>query len=212
MQRALAEIALIGARRRARSAAGSSSTSFSYAAESLAHSIFPGLVLADARRRPAAARRGAGDRRRGAGDRRSPARVAGVGRDVAVAVVVTTMFGARRPARPLAGLAAGDRDAALRRHPRRPPTPTCSPPRRSPSLVARRALRCCTAGCWRPASTAAPPAPSASRPARRRRRAAAPARGGDRRRRAGARQPARRRRLRRPGRGGAPAHRPDRCR
>ena len=165
MQRAIAEMAPDRASPAARSAAGSSSTSLSYAAESLAHSIFPGLVLADARRRAAAARRGAGDRPRGAGDRRSPAACPGVSRDVAVAVVVTTMFGARRPARALARLAAGDRDAALRRHPRpqrRRPDRRRGARRRSSPAAALAAAR---AAARRPASTAARRAPSASRPA-----------------------------------------------
>ena len=104
------------------------------------------------------------------------ARVAGVSRDVGVAVVVTTMFGARRPAGALARLAAGNRDAALRRHPRRPRDADLVA-----AAVARRGARrgaapCCTAGCWRPASTAARRARSALSPALRRRGAAGPAR------------------------------------
>jgi ABC-type Mn2+/Zn2+ transport system permease subunit len=91
MQRALAEIALIGL---ASGALGCWVVlyEFSYAAESLAHSIFPGLVIATLAGVPLLL---------GA----APAivvaalaialagRVPGVGRDVAVAVVVTTMFG-----------------------------------------------------------------------------------------------------------------------
>jgi ABC-type Mn2+/Zn2+ transport system permease subunit len=91
MQRALAEIALIGV---ASGALGCWVVlyEFSYAAESLAHSIFPGLVLATLAGVPLLL---------GA----APAvvlaalaialagRVPGVGRDAAVAVVVTTMFG-----------------------------------------------------------------------------------------------------------------------
>jgi ABC-type Mn2+/Zn2+ transport system permease subunit len=91
MQRALAEIALIGL---ASGALGCWVVlyEFSYAAESLAHSIFPGLVIATLAGVPlllgaapaiaiaALAIAAAG-------------RVPGVSRDVAVAVVVTTMFG-----------------------------------------------------------------------------------------------------------------------
>jgi ABC-type Mn2+/Zn2+ transport system permease subunit len=91
MQRALAEVALVGI---ASGALGCWVVlyEFSYAAESLAHSIFPGLVIATLSGLPlllgaapaiaiaALAIAAAG-------------RVPGVGRDVAVAVVVTTMFG-----------------------------------------------------------------------------------------------------------------------
>jgi ABC-type Mn2+/Zn2+ transport system permease subunit len=91
MQRALAEVILLGL------AGGALGCwvifyGFSYAAESLAHSIFPGLVLAAIAGVPlllgtapaivlAAAAIAL------------VARIAGVGRDAAVAVVVTTMFG-----------------------------------------------------------------------------------------------------------------------
>jgi ABC-type Mn2+/Zn2+ transport system permease subunit len=91
MQRALAEVALIGL---ASGALGCWVVlyEFSYAAESLAHSIFPGLVIATLAGIPlllgaapaiaiaALAIAAAG-------------RVPGVSRDVAVAIVVTTMFG-----------------------------------------------------------------------------------------------------------------------
>lgn len=91
MQRALAEVVLLGA---AGGAIGCWVVlyGFSYAAESLAHSIFPGLVLAAIAGVPLLL---------GA----TPAivlaalaialaaRVAGVGREGAIAVVVTTMFG-----------------------------------------------------------------------------------------------------------------------
>ncbi len=91
MQRALAEVILLGA---AGGALGCWVVfyGFSYAAESLAHSIFPGLVLAAIAGLPLLL---------GA----APAivlaalaialcaRIAGVGREAAVAVVVTTMFG-----------------------------------------------------------------------------------------------------------------------
>src|SRR5262245_27477238 len=91
MRRALAEIALIGL---ASGALGCWVVLYecSYAGESLAHSIFPGLVLATLSGVPLLL---------GA----APAivvaslsialagRVPGVGRDVAVAAVVTTMFG-----------------------------------------------------------------------------------------------------------------------
>jgi len=91
MQRALAEIALIAL------AAGALGCwvvlyEFSYAAESLAHSIFPGLVIATLAgiplllgAAPAIALAALAIALAG--------RVPGVGRDVAVAVVVTTMFG-----------------------------------------------------------------------------------------------------------------------
>lgn len=91
MQRALAEIALIGI---ASGALGCWVVlyEFSYAAESLAHSIFPGLVIATLAgiplllgAAPAIAVAALGIAVAG--------RVPGVGRDVAVAVVVTTMFG-----------------------------------------------------------------------------------------------------------------------
>jgi ABC-type Mn2+/Zn2+ transport system permease subunit len=91
MQRALAEIALIGL---ASGALGCWVVlyEFSYAAESLAHSIFPGLVIATLAGIPLLL---------GAAPAIAIAalaialagRVPGVGRDVAVAVVVTTMFG-----------------------------------------------------------------------------------------------------------------------
>jgi ABC-type Mn2+/Zn2+ transport system permease subunit len=91
MQRALAEIALIGL---ASGALGCWVVlyEFSYAAESLAHSIFPGLVIATLAGIPLLL---------GAAPAIAVAalaialagRVPGVGRDVAVAVVVTTMFG-----------------------------------------------------------------------------------------------------------------------
>jgi ABC-type Mn2+/Zn2+ transport system permease subunit len=91
MQRALAEIALIGI---ASGALGCWVVlyEFSYAAESLAHSIFPGLVIATLAGIPLLL---------GAAPAIAIAalaialagRVPGVSRDVAVAVVVTTMFG-----------------------------------------------------------------------------------------------------------------------
>src|SRR3954447_2174916 len=91
MRRALAEIALIGL---ASGALGCWVVlyEFSYAAESLAHSIFPGLVIATLAGIPLLL---------GAAPAIAIAalaialagRVPGVGRDVAVAVVVTTMFG-----------------------------------------------------------------------------------------------------------------------
>jgi ABC-type Mn2+/Zn2+ transport system permease subunit len=91
MQRALAEIALIGL---ASGALGCWVVlyEFSYAAESLAHSIFPGLVIATLAGIPLLL---------GAAPAIAIAalaialagRVPGVSRDVAVAVAVTTMFG-----------------------------------------------------------------------------------------------------------------------
>jgi ABC-type Mn2+/Zn2+ transport system permease subunit len=91
MQRALAEVVLVGA---AGGALGCWVVFYglSYAAESLAHSIFPGLVLAAIAGVPLLL---------GAGPAivlaalaiALCARVAGVSREAAVAVVVTTMFG-----------------------------------------------------------------------------------------------------------------------
>ena len=91
MQRALAEIVLVGV---AGGALGCWVVlyEFSYAAESLAHSIFPGLVIATLAGIPLLL---------GAAPAIAIAalaialagRVPGVSRDVAVAVVVTTMFG-----------------------------------------------------------------------------------------------------------------------
>jgi ABC-type Mn2+/Zn2+ transport system permease subunit len=91
MQRALVEIALIGL---ASGALGCWVVlyEFSYAAESLAHSIFPGLVLATLSGVPLLL--GAAPAIAVAALAIAVAgRVPGVGRDVAVAVVVTTMFG-----------------------------------------------------------------------------------------------------------------------
>jgi ABC-type Mn2+/Zn2+ transport system permease subunit len=91
VQRALAEIALIGL---ASGALGCWVVlyEFSYAAESLAHSIFPGLVLATLAGIPLLL--GAAPAIAIAALAIAAAsRVPGVSRDVAVAVVVTTMFG-----------------------------------------------------------------------------------------------------------------------
>jgi ABC-type Mn2+/Zn2+ transport system permease subunit len=125
MQRALAEVVLLGI---AGGALGCWVVfyGFSYAAESLAHSLFPGLVLAALAgvplllgAVPAIALAAAAIA--------LAARIAGVGRDAAVAVVVTTMFGlgvllALSPASPpgveallfgdLFGLSNGDLAAA----------------------------------------------------------------------------------------------------
>ncbi len=91
MQRALAEVALIGL------AAGALGCwvvldDLSYAAESLSHALFPGLVLAALAglplllgAAPAVALAALGIA--------LAARLAGVGREAAIAVVVTTMFG-----------------------------------------------------------------------------------------------------------------------
>jgi ABC-type Mn2+/Zn2+ transport system permease subunit len=92
MQRAIAEMTLIAL---AGGAIGCWVVlyEFSYAAESLAHSIFPGLVLATLAGVPLLL--GAGPAAILAALAISLAgRVPGVSRDVAVAVVVTTMFGA----------------------------------------------------------------------------------------------------------------------
>ena len=92
MQRAIAEMTLIAL---AGGALGCWVVlyEFSYAAESLAHSIFPGLVLATLAGVPLLL--GAGPAIVLAALAIALAgRVPGVGRDVAVAVVVTTMFGA----------------------------------------------------------------------------------------------------------------------
>lgn len=91
MQRALAEVVLLGI---AGGALGCWVVfyGFSYAAESLAHSLFPGLVLAALAGVPLLL--GAVPAIALAAVAIAlAARVAGVGRDAAVAVVVTTMFG-----------------------------------------------------------------------------------------------------------------------
>jgi ABC-type Mn2+/Zn2+ transport system permease subunit len=91
MQRALAEVVLLGL---AGGALGCWVVfyGFSYAAESLAHSIFPGLVLAAIAGVPLLL--GAAPAIvLAAAAIALVARIAGVGRDAAVAVVVTTMFG-----------------------------------------------------------------------------------------------------------------------
>jgi ABC-type Mn2+/Zn2+ transport system permease subunit len=91
MQRALAEVVLLGL---AGGALGCWVVfyGFSYAAESLAHSIFPGLVLAAIAGAPLLL--GAAPAIvLAAAAIALIARIAGVGRDAAVAVVVTTMFG-----------------------------------------------------------------------------------------------------------------------
>ena len=87
----------------------------SYSAESLAHGLLPGLVVAALIGAPAPARRA----RRGCSSPRSrsppPAQAPAIGRDTAVAVVVTTLFGlgvllALSPASPpgMQGLLFGD--------------------------------------------------------------------------------------------------------
>jgi len=91
MQRALAEVILLGL---AGGALGCWVVfyGFSYAAESLAHSIFPGLVLAAIAGAPLLL--GAAPAIvLAAAAIALIARIGGVGRDAAVAVVVTTMFG-----------------------------------------------------------------------------------------------------------------------
>ena len=132
MQRAIAEMTLLGARRRRARLLGRPLRALLRGRVARPLDL-PGAGARRDRRRAAAARGGAGDRPRGAGDRRSPRGCPGSSRDVGVAVVVTTMFGARGPAGALAGLAAGDRDAALRRHPR--------PHRRRPDRRRRRSSR-----------------------------------------------------------------------
>jgi ABC-type Mn2+/Zn2+ transport system permease subunit len=91
MQRALAEVVLLGL---AGGALGCWVVfyGFSYAAESLAHSIFPGLVLAAIAGAPLLL--GAAPAIvLAAAAIALTARIAGIGRDAAVAAVVTTMFG-----------------------------------------------------------------------------------------------------------------------
>ena len=91
MQRALAEVVLLGV---AGGALGCWVVfyGFSYAAESLAHSLFPGLVLAALAGVPLLL--GAAPAIvLAAAAIALAARIAGVGRDAAVAVMVTTMFG-----------------------------------------------------------------------------------------------------------------------
>ena len=210
MQRALAEVVLLGARRRRARLLGRP-----------LRLLLRGRVARPLDLPRAGARR---DRRRAAAARRRPRRSSsprwrsrsprgspGISRDVAVAVVVTTMFGlgvllALSPDSP-----PGDRGAALRRHLRRSPTPTWSPPRRSPRWCPRRAAAAARPPAREPASTAAPPRSLGPPPALVDAALLVLLAAADRRRRAGARQPARRRRLRRPGRGRAPAQRPDRA-
>jgi ABC-type Mn2+/Zn2+ transport system permease subunit len=91
VQRALAEVLLLGI---AGGALGCWVVfyGFSYAAESLSHSLFPGLVLAALAGLPLLL--GAAPAiALAAAAIALAARIAGVGRDAAVAVVVTTMFG-----------------------------------------------------------------------------------------------------------------------
>ena len=66
----------------------------SYSAESLAHAMLPGLVIAALAGFPLDARRRAGSRGRRAGHRPAPARLPTIGADTAVAVVVTSLVGA----------------------------------------------------------------------------------------------------------------------
>jgi ABC-type Mn2+/Zn2+ transport system permease subunit len=91
MQRALAEVVLVGA---AGGALGCWVVfyGFSYAAESLAHSVFPGLVLAAIAGVPLLLGAAPAIVLAALGIALC-ARVAGVSREAAVAVVVTTMFG-----------------------------------------------------------------------------------------------------------------------
>ena len=92
MQRAVLEVVLIGI------AGGTLGCwvifyGLSYAAESLAHSLFPGLVIAALPGIPLLLGGGAADRNRCPSDRRR-FEGAGIDREVGVAIVVTTMFGA----------------------------------------------------------------------------------------------------------------------
>lgn len=91
MQRALAEVVLVGA---AGGALGCWIVfyGYSYAAESLAHSLLPGLVLAAIAGVPLLVGAAPAVVLAALGIALA-ARVAGVGREAAVAVVVTTMFG-----------------------------------------------------------------------------------------------------------------------
>ena len=157
MRRAIVEIALIGA---AGGALGCWVVLYrlSYAAESLAHSIFPGLVLASLAGVPLLLG-GAPAIVLAALAIAAVSRVPGVSRDVAVGVVVTTLFGlgallALSPSAPpgLQGLLFGDIlgpcDADL----------LAAAPS---SPWSRSASGCCTVACWRAASTAPPRARSA---------------------------------------------------
>ena len=163
MQRALAEVDPDRPRRRRARLLGRPLRAL-LRAESLAHSIFPGLVDRRPRGVPLLLGGGAGDRRRRAGDRPRRPASPGSSRDVAVAVVVTTMFGAGAllalsPASPpgIENLLFGDILGAQRH---RPPLRRGAGGRRR-----RRPARSCTGGCSPPASTAPRPARSASRPA-----------------------------------------------
>ena len=204
MQRALAEVVLIAL---AGGALGCWVVlyGFSYAAESLAHSIFPGLVLAALAgvplllgAAPAIALAALAIALAG--------RVPGVSRDAAVAVVVTTMFGlgvllALSPDSPpgieslLFGDILGPSDADL-----------IAAAALAALVAAGAGLlhgRLLATGFDRAAARSLGLAPAAVDAA-----LLVLLVGGDRRRRAGPRQPARRRRLRRPGRGRPPAQRP----
>ena len=117
----------------------------SYSAESLAHALFPGLVVAALAGRPAAARR----RGRGSSVAALAIALAGrapeIGRDTAVAVVVTALFGlgallALSPDSP-PGIAGAAVRRRARRHRRRPRA------RRGPRRDRRSARSsCCTRG------------------------------------------------------------------
>ena len=106
---------------------------------------------AAARARPRRADRPAAAARRRGGPARRRARVAAagarpaIGRDTAVAVVVTDAVRRRRAARAVARLAAGAPGAAVRRRARRLATPTSRSPPALAVRRARRAARCCTA-------------------------------------------------------------------
>ena len=95
----------------------------SYSAESLAHGMFPGLVVAALLGVPLLLGGAAGLALAALAIALAGAR-AGIGRDTAVAVVVTALFGLGVAARALARLAAGDREPAVRRRARHRPTAT----------------------------------------------------------------------------------------
>ena len=204
MQRALVEVALLGL---AGGALGCWVVLYglSYSAESLAHALFPGLVVAALIGRAAAARRRGGARRRGAGDR-ARARVAGGRARHRRRRRGDEPVRARRAARALARLARRASRPAVRRRARRlRRRPGCSPPGSPSSCVALRVLhgRLLAVGFDRASARALGVRRCASTGAA----AAARARGAGRR--AGARQPARGRGADRAGGDGAAAGAPD---
>ena len=153
-----------GARRRARSAAGSCCYGLSYSAESLAHALFPGLVIAALAGFPLRARRSAGARRRGARDRATRPALPEIGarhrgrggRHVAASGCGALLALSPDTPRRRAG-------AAVRRRARASPTATS----RSPAALARAGARRAAAAARAPARSRASTASNAPRVRRR---------------------------------------------